>query len=133
MKMSELFLPPHVAQEAAEVIKTASQLPKPQGYKLLCALPKIEDAFDKSGLVKADITKEHEELMTVVLFVLDMGPDAYKDAQKFPTGPYCKKGDFVLVRPYSGTRLTIHGTEFRIINDDQVEAVVDNPIGIKRA
>lgn len=132
--MSELVLPPHVAAEVSDETKQrmATQMPKPQGFKLLCALPKIEEAFGASGLVKADITKEHEELMTVVLYVLDMGPDAYQDKTRFPNGPYCKKGDFVLVRPYSGTRFKVHDLELRLISDDMVEAVVENPIGIRR-
>jgi co-chaperonin GroES (HSP10) len=67
-----------------------------------------------------------------VLFVVDMGPDCYKDPERYPTGPWCKKGDFVLVRPNAGTRLVIHDREFRIINDDSVEAVVEDPRGIKR-
>lgn len=128
--MSDLILPEGVAAQM-DYEKLATQLPKPQGYKILCAIPKIEEAFG-SGLVKADITREHEELMTVVLFVVALGPDAYKDPVKFPTGPYCKEGDFILVRPYSGTRLKVHETEFRILNDDQVEAVVESPVGIRR-
>jgi hypothetical protein len=66
------------------------------------------------------------------LFVVDMGPDCYKDPARFPNGAYCQKGDFVLVRPHAGTRLVIHGREFRIINDDSVEGTVDDPRGIKR-
>jgi co-chaperonin GroES (HSP10) len=73
-----------------------------------------------------------EETLTTVLFVVDMGPDCYKDASRFPSGPYCKKGDFILIRPNSGTRLVIHGKEFRVINDDSVEGVVDDPRGIRR-
>lgn len=132
--MTDFILPAHIQAEkdVEDGKKLASQLPKPQGYKLLCALPKIEDAFE-SGLIKADVTKHHEELQTTVLFVVSMGPDAYQDKDKFPNGPYCKVGDFVLVRPYTGTRVKVHETEFRIINDDAVEAVVENPIGIKRA
>lgn len=109
----------------------ASQLPKPSGYRILCAIPEIEKEYD-SGLIKADSTIHYEEVLTTVLFVVDLGPDCYKDASRFPTGPWCQKGDFVLVRPNSGTRLVIHGREFRIINDDSVEGVVDDPRGIKR-
>lgn len=109
----------------------ATQLPKPSGYRILCAIPETEKEYD-SGLLKADQTIHHEEVLTTVLFVVDLGPDCYKDASRFPTGPWCKKGDFVLVRPNAGTRLIIHGREFRIINDDSVEAVVDDPRGIKR-
>lgn len=110
----------------------ATQLPKPQGYRILCAIPEAEKNFDGSELVKADTTLYFEELLTTVLFVVDLGPDCYKDEKKFPTGPWCKKGDFVLVRPNAGTRLVIHGREFRLINDDSVEAIVDDPRGIRR-
>ena len=109
----------------------ATQLPKPSGYRILCAIPDIEKEYE-SGLLKADATLHYEELLTTVLFVVDLGPDCYKDPTRFPTGPWCKKGDFVLVRPNAGTRLVIHGREFRIINDDSIEGVVDDPRGIKR-
>lgn len=114
-----------------EAEERAKQLPKPQGYRILCALPEAEEAFD-SGILKSDETRRHDELLTTVLFVVDMGPDCYADKDRFPNGPYCKKGDFVLVRPNAGTRLVIHDREFRIINDDTVEAIVDDPRGIKR-
>lgn len=112
----------------------AKQLPKPSGYKILCAIPEAEQKFEDSevGLIKSDVTMRNEEVLTTVLFVVDMGPDCYLDKAKFPTGPWCKRGDFVLVRPNSGTRLVIHGREFRIINDDTVEGVVEDPRGIKR-
>ena len=109
----------------------ARQLPKPVGYKILCAIPEMEKEFE-SGLVKADETLRYEELLTTVLFVVDLGPDCYKDPSKFPTGPWCKQGDFVLVRPNAGTRLVIHGREFRMINDDSVEGTVEDPRGIRR-
>jgi co-chaperonin GroES (HSP10) len=115
-----------------EVQRKAKQLPDPSGYRLLCALPEVEEKT-AGGIYKADITKHHEELLTTVLFVIKMGPDAYKDPSKFPSGPWCKEGDFVLVRPHAGTRVNIHGQDFRLINDDCVEAVVEDPRGIKRA
>lgn len=107
------------------------QLPRPTGFHILCAIPDIEDKFD-TGIAKADITMQHEEILTTVLFVVAIGPDAYKDDKRFPSGPWCKEGDFIIVRPNSGTRLDIHGREFRIINDDTVEGVVDDPRGIRR-
>ena len=112
----------------------AKQLPKPSGYRILCAIPEAEDTFEDSevGIIKSDVTMRNEETLTTVLFVVDLGPDCYKDEKRFPNGPWCKQGDFVLVRPHAGTRLVIHGREFRIINDDSVEAVVDDPRGIKR-
>jgi co-chaperonin GroES (HSP10) len=109
----------------------ATQLPKPSGYRILCAIPEAEKEFD-SGIAKSDETMRLEEVLTTVLFVVDLGPDCYKDEGKFPTGPWCKKGDFILVRPNAGTRLVIHNKEFRIINDDSVEAVVADPRGIRR-
>ena len=112
----------------------AKQLPKPTGYRILCAIPEAEKQFEESevGLIKADETMRNEETLTTVLFVVELGPDCYKDTTKFPTGPWCKQGDFILVRPYAGSRLVIHGREFRIINDDTVEGIVDDPRGIKR-
>jgi co-chaperonin GroES (HSP10) len=109
----------------------ASQLPKPSGYRILCAIPEQEKEFE-SGIAKADETMRIEETLTTVLFVVDLGPDCYADKERFPSGPWCKKGDFILVKPYSGSRLVIHGREFRVINDDTVEGVVDDPRGIKR-
>jgi len=110
----------------------ATQLPDPSGYRILCAIPEIEEKYD-SGIIKADATMHHEEVLSTVFFVVKMGPDCYKDAVRFPNGPWCKVGDFVLARPNSGTRLKIHGREFRIINDDSVEGTVLDPRGIKRA
>jgi co-chaperonin GroES (HSP10) len=109
----------------------ATQLPKPSGYRILCAIPEIEKEFE-SGIIKAEATVYHEELLTTVLFVVALGPDCYRDKNRFPTGPWCKEGDFILIRPHAGTRLVIHGREFRIINDDSVEGTVDDPRGIKR-
>ena len=119
-------------EKTQEEAKKASQLPVPKGYRLLCAVPLVEDEYE-SGILKAEDTRKTEELTTVVLFVVKMGDLAYADKERFPNGPWCKEGDFVLTRPYSGTRVVIHGREFRIINDDTVEAVVDDPRGIRRA
>ena len=110
----------------------ATQLPQPSGYRILCAIPEVEETYE-SGLVKADATINYEEKLATVLFVVDLGPDCYKDPVKFPTGAWCKKGDFIITRPNAGTRLLIHGREFRVINDDTVECVVEDPRGIKRA
>jgi len=111
--------------------RKAKQLPDPSGYRILCGIPNIEEQYE-SGIIKSDMTLQHEELLTTVLFVIKMGPDCYKDAARFPSGPWCEEGDFILVRPHAGTRLKIHGREFRIINDDSVEGVVEDPRGISR-
>lgn len=128
-----------IATESGEVStlpqtaeEKASQLPEPSGYRILVAIPEIEAKYD-SGLLKADQTMHYEEVLSTVFFVVKLGPDCYKDDKRFPNGPWCKEGDFILARPNSGTRLKIHGREFRIINDDSVEAVVEDPRGISRA
>jgi co-chaperonin GroES (HSP10) len=110
----------------------ARQLPDPSGYRILCAIPEVEKEYE-SGILKADATVGYEEKLATVLFVVSLGPDCYADKSRFPSGPWCKKGDFVIVRPHAGTRLLIHGREFRLINDDSVESVVQDPRGIKRA
>jgi len=120
-----------VAKEKA-VDNLAKQLPEVRGYRILCAVPEVEDAYE-SGILKADGAKKIEEHSTVVLFVMALGDLAYKDKDRFPSGPWCKEGDFVITRAYSGTRIKIHGKEFRIINDDTVEAVVSDPRGYARA
>ena len=117
----------------ATAAEKGKQLPKPVGYRILCAVPEVDKEFEGDvGLVKSDETIRIEETLTTVLFVVELGPDCYKDPARFPTGPWCQKGDFVLIRPHTGSRLVIHGREFRIINDDSVEGVVDDPRGIKR-
>jgi co-chaperonin GroES (HSP10) len=112
-------------------MRKATQLPVPSGYRILCAVPEVEEKTS-GGIIKADITRQNEELLTTVLFVVRMGPDCYRDEKRFPSGPWCKEGDFILVRPHAGTRVKIHGKEFRIINDDSVEAVVEDPRGYSR-
>nr|ASN63501.1 co-chaperonin GroES [uncultured virus] len=128
-----------IATESGEVStlpqtadEKAKQLPEPAGYHILVAMPEAEEKYE-SGIFKADETRRFEEVLATVFFVVKMGPDCYKDEKRFPTGPWCKEGDFILARPNSGTRLKIHGREFRLINDDTVEAVVQDPRGISRA
>lgn len=122
-----------VDKTQTEVDRKAKQLPEPAGFRLLCMVPKIDDTFGDSKILKADDTVRVEEQTTLVLFVAKIGKDAYQDKTRFPNGPLCKVGDFIITRAYSGTRLKIHGTEWRIINDDNVEAVVEDPRGISRA
>lgn len=109
----------------------ARQMPDPASYHLLTVLPDIDEEYE-SGILKAGKTIHYEELLSPVLFVVKLGPDAYRDEKKFPSGPLCKEGDFIIVRPNTGTRIKIHGKEFRLIHDDCVEAVVQDPRGISR-
>lgn len=133
------------AQEEAEIraivgdkddYEKAAQLPKPKGWSILCAVPQADREYDLGNglkLAKDDKTRQVEENSTVVLFVMALGDLCYKDENKFPTGAWCKEGDFVLVRAYAGTRFKVHGREFRIINDDTVVGVVEDPRGYERA
>jgi co-chaperonin GroES (HSP10) len=109
-----------------------AQLPVPVGYKLLIALPTIEDTYE-SGLVKAENTKHAEQVLSMIGLVLDMGSQAYTDPDRYPDGPWCEVGDYVLFRTNTGTRFRFNGTEYRLMNDDSIEAVVADPQGITRA
>jgi len=144
--MSRLILPPGVSMpkpiqpveapdENASAEQKATQLPEPTGWKILCVVPDVDEriAGTSLDLVRDTQSMRQEEHATTVLFVLKVGPDAYKDTAKFPTGPWCKAGDFVLTRTYSGTRFKIHGKEFRLLNDDMIDAVVQDPRGLTRA
>lgn len=113
----------------------AKQLPDPRTFHILCVVPEAmqEYAESEAGIIKSSQAMYYEEILTPVLFVVKLGPDCYKDTTRFPSGPSCKEGDFIICRPNSGTRLKIHGREFRILNDDSVEAVVEDPRGITRA
>jgi len=108
------------------------QLPKPVGYKLLIALPTVEAEFD-SGILKAERTLNEERIMTTIGLILDMGAEAYSDKTRFPNGAWCKIGDYVVIRPHTGTRILVNGQELRLINDDSIEAVVADRRGITRA
>ena len=117
-------------EETPDEVK-AKRLPVPVTYHLLCMVPEVDEAYE-SGIIKADQAMHFEELLRPVLFVMAMGPDAYQDKTRFPSGPSCKVGDFIICRPNSGTRLNIDGVEMRIINDDSVEAVIEDIRGIRR-
>lgn len=116
---------------SATAEEKAKQIPDPATYHLLCMLPEAKEEYE-GGLIKASQTMQFEELLSPVLFVAKMGPDAFKDEKRFPSGPSCKVGDFIIVRPNTGTRMKIHGTEWRLLNDDAVEATIQDPRGIQR-
>lgn len=117
-------------QEKAQAL--ASRLPDPVGYKMLVVKPEIEEKTE-GGIIKADSTLKGESAAAVVGLVLKQGDLCYKDEVKFPTGPWCREGDFVLMRAYSGSRFMVDGKEFVIVNDDMIEGVVADPRGINRA
>ena len=109
-----------------------ARLPEPSGYRLLIAIPEVSEKTE-GGVFMPDQLKKAEETASIIGFVVKAGPEAYSDANKFPSGPWCKEGDFVIFRSYSGTRFKVLGKEFRLINDDTVEAVVEDPRGYSRA
>lgn len=109
-----------------------ARLPEPTGYRLLIAIPEISEKTE-GGVFMPENLKKAEETASIIGFVVKAGPEAYVDASKFPNGPWCKEGDFVIFRSYSGTRFKVLGKEFRLINDDTVEAVVEDPRGYSRA
>lgn len=128
--MSATAIDAEKTQETAENL--ASRLPDPVGYKMLVVKPEIQEKSE-GGIIYADTTRKKEEQGAVVGLVLKQGPMAYKDTEKFPTGPWCNEGDFVLLRAYSGSRFSVDGKEFIIVNDDMIEGTVADPRGINRA
>jgi co-chaperonin GroES (HSP10) len=118
-------------KEQAEVVLDA-HVPKPVGYRVLIALPTVEDTFE-GGIAKASSTIREETILTMVGVVVDMGDQAYNDKERFPSGPWCKEGDFVMFRANTGTRFKVGNEEYRLMNDDSIEAVIDDPSKLTRA
>jgi|TARA_R100000315_G_C5199002_1_gene116800 co-chaperonin GroES (HSP10) len=111
--------------------RKAKALPDPVGYKLLIAIP-LKEEKTEGGILLPEDTRRREEAASITGMILKIGPDAYTDQERFPSGAWCKEGDWIVMRSYTGTRIEVHGQEFRIINDDSVEAIVEDPRGIKR-
>ena len=119
---------PNMSDDELEV-----QLPKPVGYRVLVAMPEIEKTFDGTNVLKTDAVMHNEHIMSIIGMVLDMGDQAYNDKERFPDGPWCKTGDYVMFRANTGTRFKVAGVEYRLMNDDSIEAVVADPRGVSRA
>ena len=115
-----------VAQEETKKI-----LPRPSGFRILVRVPKVAEKTD-GGVIRPDELVALEEAAATVAFVVDIGPDAYQDQKRFPGDGWCKRGDWVVIQPYTGTRFKVDGKEYRLINDDSVQAVVDDPQDIQR-
>ena len=109
------------------------QLPRPVGYRVLVALPQPDETVAGTSILKTETAKTQDHIMSIIGLVVDMGAGAYADKERFPDGAWCKEGDFVMFRMNSGTRFTIGGIEYRLMNDDSIEAVVTDPSGIQRA
>ncbi len=127
MSESMAAVPIPVDEEKQEAL-----IPKPVGYHVLVAMPEVADTFGSSDLLKTTQTIHHESILSMIGLVLDMGEQAYADKDRFPTGPWCKVGDYILMRMNSGTRFKVGAQEYRLVNDDSIEAVVEDPSGITR-
>ena len=103
-----------------------SKVPKPTGWRVV-VLPYRGVAKTKGGVLLTDKAVEEQQLASVCALVLEIGPDAYGDKEKFPNGPWCKKGDWVIIARYAGSRIKIEGGELRILNDDEILGTVDSP------
>ena len=159
-KKHKLFVPNHVAEAAEKVIQPESEiptpiktafgkssenkneddpskmessaidrLPQPTGYRVLI-IPYYPSEKTKGGLYVPDQVRDREAFATVAAYVVRLGPDAYKDSQKFPNGPWCNEKDWVLIGRYAGNRFKVDGLEVRLINDDNIIATILDPADI---
>ena len=126
--MSKLIVPKHVwdGKAVEKQKKEIEKVPNPTGYRIVLFPLKL-DSKTKSGIILTDETVAESQITTNICKVLKVGPDAYKDKDKFPTGPWCKTDDWVLITRYAGSRIRIDGGELRSINDDEILAVIDDP------
>ena len=126
--MSKLIVPKHVwdGKAVEKQKKEIEKVPNPTGYRIVLFPLKL-DSKTKSGIILTDETVAESQITTNICKVLKVGPDAYKDKDKFPTGQWCKTDDWVLITRYAGSRIRIDGGELRIINDDEILAVIDDP------
>ena len=108
------------------------ELPIPVGYRILVAMPDVEETFGDSGIIKSSKEIHLDTVMSTIGLVLDVGEEAYSDKDRFPSGPWCKQGDYVMFRMNTGTRFKVRGKEYRLMNDDSIEAVVADPRGVTR-
>lgn len=129
MMMTDLKIVPTEAVNDEELDK---QLPTPVGYRLLVAMPQVEETYGDSGIIKSAKEVHLDTVMSTIGVVLDMGSQAYTDKDRFPSGPWCKVGDYVMFRMNTGTRFKVGGVEYRLMNDDSIEATVDDPRGVTR-
>ena len=136
--MNTLILPKHVAERRINQLEKdkkennipeESKLPKPTGWRIL-VLPHRGQGKTKGGVLLSDKTVEEAQIATNVGLVLAVGPDAYNDKERFPNGAWCKKNDWVIFARYAGSRLNIEGGELRILNDDEILGMTDDPESI---
>lgn len=151
--MTSLLVPPYIAEQRKKAAEEAAKgvlekayvaaeervfdpsklpesaidrLPQPTGWRILI-LPFQGKKKSEGGVIIPDQVRERESLATVCGYVLRMGPDCYKDPDKFTAGPWCSQGDWVIFGRYAGSRFKIEGGEVRIINDDEILATISDP------
>lgn len=130
--MTELELQRKAKIEKEDMEREAN-IPHPVGYKILIALVPVEETFEEGTILKATKTVRDEYILSTAGMVLELGPQAYADKERYPTGPWCKPGDYVMFRTNTGTRFKIGDQEYRLMNDDSIEATVPNHKAIARA
>ena len=128
MTKPNLIVPKHVwdGAQAEKKKNEVEKIPQPSGWRMVLFPLKLQGKT-KGGVLLTDDTVTESQVTTNICKVLKMGPECYKDKEKFPSGPWCKEGDWVLITRYAGSRIRIDGGELRIINDDEILAVVDDP------
>tara|TARA_B100000925_G_scaffold230718_1_gene179275 strand:- start:191 stop:604 length:414 start_codon:yes stop_codon:yes gene_type:complete len=128
MTKPKLIVPKHVwdGAQAEKKKNEVEKIPQPSGWRIVLFPLKLQGKT-KGGVLLTDETVTESQVTTNICKVLKMGPECYKDKEKFPSGPWCKEGDWVLITRYAGSRIRIDGGELRIINDDEILAVVDDP------
>ena len=126
--MNKLLVPQHVLDTKRQVRekKEVEKIPQPTGFRIVI-LPLTLKSKTDAGLHLTDETIEQAQVTTNICKVLKVGSDAYKDKERFPNGPWCKEGDWIIIAKYAGSRISIEGGELRIINDDEILATIDHP------
>ena len=138
--MNTLILQKHVAERRIKQVEKKSRkkpleemsLPKPTGWRII-VLPYKAKEKTKGGIILSDKTVTESQIATNCGLVMDIGPDAYSDKDKFPNGPWCKKKDWVLFARYAGSRIYIDGGEIRVLNDDEILGTIEDPEDILHA
>ena len=120
------------AKSVSENKSLLERLPSPTGWRIL-VLPYAGPKKTKGGIILSDQTQDTIQMTTVCAYVLKVGELAYKDKEKFPEGPWCKEGEWVIFGRYAGSRFKIEGGEVRILNDDEIIARINNPEDILHA
>ena len=128
MNKPKLIVPKHVwdTKTPEKQKKELEKVPTPTGFRMVLYPLKLESKTS-GGLHLTDETVEQSQIATNVCKVLKMGPSCYKDKERFPQGPWCKEGNWVLITRYAGSRIKIDGGVLRIVNDDEILAVIDDP------